>query len=344
MTKKNILDAKLDKDQIAELYNTIEQWLEDGDNAPLDAILERFDLPRPEIQEKGEDAQDATPDAPVEEKTDQEAQSETETEPETVETEQEPAPEKEPEESKPEEKEPEPEPREPSITIKDLAKLGEDAKNGDKEAHKKLVELLGEDNAVILQGDVVDYDTATQEQLKDAEETGKVINDFPLSEVHFDPDRFQFRYIYGEKGASGALEGIKKYDKKQGGTLWLWRDPKDGKAYVVNGHNRGAAAIRLGVTHHNVAFFQAKSDGEARRMGAEMNIREGNGSALDAAKFFRETKMTLEDFEALNIPMRQSMGKRGYALAQLVESLFRKVVSVRLTKCWCRHRGKPARP
>ena len=124
LTKKNILDAKLDKDQIAELYNTIEQWLEDGDNAPLDAILERFDLPRPEIQEKGEDAQDATPDAPVEEKTDQEAQSETETEPETVETEQEPAPEKEPEESKPEEKEPEPEPREPSITIKDLAKLG----------------------------------------------------------------------------------------------------------------------------------------------------------------------------------------------------------------------------
>ncbi len=327
LTKNDLDRAKLNKDQVAELLNTIEQWLEDGDNAPLDAILERFDLPRPEIQEKGEDAQDATPDAPVEEKTDQEAQSETETEPETVETEQEPAPEKEPEESKPEEKEPEPEPREPSITIKDLAKLGEDAKNGDKEAHKKLVELLGEDNAVILQGDVVDYDTATQEQLKDAEETGKVINDFPLSEVHFDPDRFQFRYIYGEKGASGALEGIKKYDKKQGGTLWLWRDPKDGKAYVVNGHNRGAAAIRLGVTHHNVAFFQAKSDGEARRMGAEMNIREGNGSALDAAKFFRETKMTLEDFEALNIPMRQSMGKRGYALAQLVESLFRKVVS-----------------
>ena len=327
LTKNDLDRAKLNKDQVAELLNTIEQWLEDGDNAPLDAILERFDLPRPEIQEKGEDAQDATPDAPVEEKTDQEAQSETETEPETVETEQEPAPEKEPEESKPEEKEPEPEPREPSITIKDLAKLGEDAKNGDKEAHKKLVELLGEDNAVILQGDVVDYDTATQEQLKDAEETGKVINDFPLSEVHFDPDRFQFRYIYGEKGASGALEGIKKYDKKQGGTLWLWRDPKDGKAYVVNGHNRGAAAIRLGVTHHNVAFFQAKSDAEARRMGAEMNIREGNGSALDAAKFFRETKMTLEDFEALNIPMRQSMGKRGYALAQLVESLFRKVVS-----------------
>jgi hypothetical protein len=66
-------------------------------------------------------------------------------------------------------------------------------------------------------------------------------------DLHFDPKRFQYKMAHGaETGSSGSLTGVSKWDENLGGVIQVWRDPKDGKDYVVNGHNRNTLARKYG--------------------------------------------------------------------------------------------------
>lgn len=146
-------------------------------------------------------------------------------------------------------------------------------------------------------------------------------------DLHFDPKRFQYKMAHGaETGSSGSLTDVRKWDENLGGVMQVWRDPKDGKDYVVNGHNRATLARKLGAEKVAVRYLNVDTPHEARAIGALTNVSEGNGTALDAAKFFRDSGITREDLEAKGIPMKQKIATDGLALSKLAPHLFDKVV------------------
>lgn len=147
----------------------------------------------------------------------------------------------------------------------------------------------------------------------------------PTDAISFDPSRFQYKVIHGPTGASGSLSGIKKWNESASGVLMVWKDPGDGKTYVVNGHNRATLAKNLNVETLPVKFIDAKNANEARAAGAIANIAEGRGNPIDAAKFFRDSKMSRQDLEELGIPMQEAIAQKGAALANLPEHLFMQV-------------------
>ena len=145
-------------------------------------------------------------------------------------------------------------------------------------------------------------------------------------DLHFDPKRFQYKLVHGETGASGSLTDVRKWDENLGGVMLVWRDPKDGKDYVVNGHNRNTLARKLGAEKVAVRYLPVDTPKEARVIGALANMSEGSGNALDAAKFLRDTGMNREQLEDKGIPMKQKVATDGLALSKLAPHLFDKVV------------------
>ena len=146
--------------------------------------------------------------------------------------------------------------------------------------------------------------------------------------IEVDPKRFQYKIIgeHTTTGSVGSLSGVHKYDPNLAGILQVWKDPKDGKTYVVNGHNRLDLGKKLGADSVAVRYLKAPDAKTARSIGALTNIAEGRGDALDAAKFFRDTGISKEDLSAKGIPMREKIATDGLALSKLDDSLFRKTI------------------
>ena len=91
------------------------------------------------------------------------------------------------------------------------------------------------------------------------------IADVKVENLHLDPNRFQYKLVHGASGSSGSLNGVRKWDSNLAGIVQTWRDPKDGKVYVVNGHNRVNLAKQLGVKNMTARFLQVQTPEEARQ-------------------------------------------------------------------------------
>jgi hypothetical protein len=150
-----------------------------------------------------------------------------------------------------------------------------------------------------------------------------------VSELHLDPKRFQYKLGVGAEGVSDLLTG-KKWNDDLAGVTSVWRDPADGKTYVVNGHHRATLAKQTKTGSLPVRMIDAENAGEARSIGALQNIAEGRGTALDAAKFFRDTGTTLEKLEEKGISLGEATANNGVALANLDTRLFDMVVQGKL--------------
>ena len=68
----------------------------------------------------------------------------------------------------------------------------------------------------------------------------------------------------------------------------------------------------------------------ARATGALQNIAEGRSTALDAAKFFRDSGLSPADLDARGISMGEATAANGLALAKLSPQLFDDAVSGKL--------------
>ena len=152
------------------------------------------------------------------------------------------------------------------------------------------------------------------------------VTDVAIADLNLDPTRFQYKLVHGSTGSSGSLTGVRKWDPNLAGIVQVWRDPADGKDYIVNGHNRANLAKGLGVDKITVRYLDVKDAAEARAVGALTNIAEGRGTALDAAKFFKDSGLSKADLDTKGIPMREKIATDGLALSSLDDSLFRKVI------------------
>ena len=143
-----------------------------------------------------------------------------------------------------------------------------------------------------------------------------------------DPARFQFkRDTGGAAGVGDELKAVKKYDPEMGGVLSVWRDPADGKTYVVNGHHRLELAKRANAPEVTVRYLEAATASQARTKGALINMAEGRGTALDAAKVMREGQISPEDLEAKGVSLKGAVARDGAALSRLSPPLFDQVIS-----------------
>ena len=149
-----------------------------------------------------------------------------------------------------------------------------------------------------------------------------------------DPQRFQYK-IAGAKtktGVSGSLKEAKEYDPQLAGIISVWKDPENGKDFVVNGHNRVQKALESGTEKVLVRYIQAPDAASARAVGALQNIGEGQGDALDAAKFMRDMKIGPEALGNYNVNLTGKIASRAIPLSRLPQNVFDKVATGALTE------------
>jgi hypothetical protein len=146
-------------------------------------------------------------------------------------------------------------------------------------------------------------------------------------DIKADPARFQYkRDTGGAAGVGEELKGVQKYDPELGGVLSVWHDPANGQTYVVNGHHRLELANRAQAPQVTVRYLDAANAAEARTKGAMINIAEGRGTPIDAAKVFRENHLSAADLDAKGISLKGEVAKQGQNLAQLSGSIFDRVI------------------
>ena len=154
----------------------------------------------------------------------------------------------------------------------------------------------------------------------------------PIEDLNVDPQRFQYKMdAYLKGGVTDEYKGVTKYDRDKAGTIAVWRDPADGKTYVVNGHHRYEMASRLGEDSMAVRYVDAANPAEARLKGALINIGDGKGTAIDAAKVFRDSGLTPEELANSGISLKGKIAEDGMALSKLTGVLFDDVVRGGLT-------------
>jgi hypothetical protein len=153
-----------------------------------------------------------------------------------------------------------------------------------------------------------------------------------VDDITVDPERFQFKIgLDPETGVSDSLKSASKFDKRKDNVISVWKDPKDGKTYVINGHHRLDLAKRKGVKTINVMVLDEQTESQARYVGAMQNLSEGMGSATDAAKMFRESGITeleqaLPLLETEGLATTDNKVQTAISLAALSEPLFDLVV------------------
>lgn len=154
------------------------------------------------------------------------------------------------------------------------------------------------------------------------------------TEISIDPARFQFKSDVDAMGVQrqGSLDGVEGWNTDAEGVLQVWTDPMDGNTYVINGHNRLAAAQRLGVPSVRVEELLAGTAEQARAQGAIANIATGGGTVFDAAKFLRDSGVTdPAQLKQMGIPLNSGLGTQGLALSRLPGNLFQDAVDGRLS-------------
>ncbi|WP_439627502.1 phage portal protein family protein [Gemmata sp.] len=119
--------------------------------------------------------------------------------------------------------------------------------------------------------DAVDRWLRKQKQGKtfSAAPAGGVVH-LPTAQLVADPDRFQFRDGAAADGTVRALPG-EPFDPAKCKELLAWRDPADGRDYVVDGHHRLAWAERDGVARVPARYVAAATAAEAKRVGERAN-------------------------------------------------------------------------
>ena len=149
------------------------------------------------------------------------------------------------------------------------------------------------------------------------------------ADLHFDPKRFQYKLNTDAGGTTNLLKG-QRWNPDLAGVISVWRDPANDKLYVVNGHHRAQLAKENKVPTLNALHLPAETAEEARATAALQNIAEGRGTAVDAAKFFRDTGITVADLKDKGISLGEATAANGLALSRLDGRLFDKVVSGQL--------------
>ena len=167
---------------------------------------------------------------------------------------------------------------------------------------------------------------------QDYDACGRELAVLPVQALCIDPQRFQYKLRAGRDGSVNSLATVAAWSFAAESVLDVWRDPCDGRVYVVNGHNRLARAKQLGVKNLPCKFLNAVFWQQARELGAIANIAAGCGTSLDAARFFRDGNWDRARLKRYGIRLSQSVAADGWAIARLCPELFDRALSGTITE------------
>jgi ParB-like chromosome segregation protein Spo0J/2'-5' RNA ligase len=165
-----------------------------------------------------------------------------------------------------------------------------------------------------------------RQQLGLPPQPGKV-GEMNVRDLKVAPNKFQYKLSTDAEGVGTLLKETKVFNPDLAGVISVWYDPADRKTYVVNGHHRYELAKRTGQKTVTVRHIVAKDAVTARAIGALQNIAEGRGTAIDAAKFFRDSGLTPEQLKEKGISLGEKTASDGLAMSKLDPAIFQKVVS-----------------
>ncbi|MGQ0335673.1 LPD38 domain-containing protein [Halomonas elongata] len=152
----------------------------------------------------------------------------------------------------------------------------------------------------------------------------------PIDQIEVDPAEYQFRTEVNDEGVDSRLEGVERWDDVRAGNLML-HEREDGRLFAADGHHRLDLARRTGQKDVNAQILREKdgvSVADARREAAETNIADGNATASDAAKVFRNSEGDTGDIIAeRNLPRRSQVVRDGADLTKLSDEAFGAVLN-----------------
>lgn len=151
------------------------------------------------------------------------------------------------------------------------------------------------------------------------------------NDLEVDAARFQFKDGGDASGVTSRLAGVKEWKPERAGVTIAWED-EAGRLFVADGHQRTGLARRIGAaTGQEISLpsyvFRAKdgvSAGDARVIAALKNIAEGSGTAIDAAKVLRTSKLGVE---ATGLPPGSALVRDAAGLARLSDDAFAMAVN-----------------
>jgi len=132
------------------------------------------------------------------------------------------------------------------------------------------------------------------------------------ADLHADPKRFQWRAVPRATIPEGAA-----WDQAKAGPIDVWRDPADGKLYIVDGHHRLNHAINTGTPEVEVRAHDFANAQEAKTYGALRNLEQGNASPFDAALYLRESGIKPQHLAERGINLTGDVLRKGSTLANL---------------------------
>jgi hypothetical protein len=161
---------------------------------------------------------------------------------------------------------------------------------------------------------------------------GTAIRRIPVADIKTAPELYQYKIGYNKEGAGLALNKARRFNERLGGVVTLVPDAEDpGKYFMVNGHQRLSLARRTGQDVLNAQVLPAgTTPAQARAIGARINIAEGRGTAVDAAKWLRDSGTTPEQLADEGLDLSEGQTQDAVALRNLSEPLFREVATGRM--------------
>jgi hypothetical protein len=232
-----------------------------------------------------------------------------------------------------------------------------------KEAREKLRPLEEEELAKVSGDQAATYQLMDKQEVR-RQKTFQKINDEGMAEfeasrvkktlpkenalgvtsadaTYIDPDTifvdaksFQFKGGGDEFGVTERLEGVTEWDPVKSNVAILY-ETKEGKLFVVDGHQRIGLAKRLKALGQKdikiLSYIRKESDGftmkEVRAEAAAKNIAEGTGTLADVARVFRDDPRIV-----LNMPPRSKLVQMAKGLQNLSNEVYMAAEKGNITK------------
>ena len=159
---------------------------------------------------------------------------------------------------------------------------------------------------------------------------GSAVEEFDVNKLTTDAKTFQYKSETNEFGISERLMGVTKWDQPSASTILVY-EFKDGRLAVVDGHQRFGLAKKLIDQKPRLYGYRIREvDGyvpdHAMLQGVAINLRQGTGTAIDAAKMMRVKNFDINAIMA-SMPVRSEIVKVAQGLTKLSNDSFSMVVN-----------------
>jgi hypothetical protein len=159
---------------------------------------------------------------------------------------------------------------------------------------------------------------------------GAAVEEFDINKLTTDAKTFQYKSETNQFGISDKLMGVTKWDQPSASTILVY-EFKDGRLAVVDGHQRFGLAKKLIDQKPRLYGYRIKEvDGyvpdHAMLQGVAINLRQGTGTAIDAAKMMRVKNFDINAIMA-SMPIKSEIVKVAQGLTKLSNDSFSMVVN-----------------